>query len=68
MTLDVPLAVRLEEWRKKAAEGTMSTEEMREAILAIRAGRVSAQKTSSASKIRKGPVDVKALDDEIDAL
>lgn len=68
MTLDVPLEVRVAEWRKKEAEGTLSDEEMREAIRAIRAGRVSASQTSTRSRAAKAPVDVGNLLEKLSKL
>jgi hypothetical protein len=68
MSLDLPLSVRVEEWRRKAAEGSITPEEMRECIAAIRNGRVSASVASAKSRSAKAPVDMAALDDEIDNL
>ena len=68
MTLDVPLSVKLEEWRQKAAAGTITTEEMRECIQAIRQGRVSAATVSAKSRAAKAPIAVGDLEDEIDNL
>lgn len=63
--LDVPLSVKLEEWRQKAAAGTITTEEMRTCIQAIRQGRVAAAAVSAKSRAAKAPVDLSSLDDEI---
>ena len=68
MTLDVPLSVKLEEWRRRAAAGDLTTAEMREVIQLVRQGRSSAQQTSTASRARKAPVDTAALEDELDKL
>lgn len=68
MALDLPLSVRVDEWRRKATEGTITPEEMRECIAAIRQGRVSAATTSAKSRAAKAPVDLAALDDEINNL
>jgi hypothetical protein len=46
MAEELPLAVRVEQWRAKAREGTLTLEEQREAIVALRAGRVAAAQAS----------------------
>lgn len=59
----------LQMWRTKCADGTISVEEMREAIAAIRKERVTASEVSGASRTRKTaekkskttPVDSAAL-------
>ena len=66
--LDVPLSVKLEEWRQKAAAGTITTEEMRACIQAIRQGRVAAAATSAKSRASKALPDLSTLEDEINNL
>lgn len=55
MTLPITpeLQSKIAGWRQRAAEGTLTIEEMREAILHLRAGRVSAQNASAASTRKK---------------
>lgn len=49
-------------WRSSAAAGTITLEEMKEAIIALRSGRRSAAEASAASgKKKKTPVDTGAL-------
>ncbi len=62
-------------WRQRAREGTLSVEDMREAVAAIRRERVGAAGVSSAAKERsatvaakKKPIDSDALLDELDNL
>lgn len=43
---------RIEVWRQKAASNTLSIEEMREAIAALRGSRKSASEASAASKAK----------------
>ena len=38
----IEFQLKLEEWRRKAREGTLTVDEMREAVLFMRAGRVHA--------------------------
>ena len=68
---------RLQEWRQKAAAGTMTLDECREAIAAIRKERVQASAVSSVSKERKAataakakaaPIDSDAMLDELGGL
>ena len=55
-------------WREKQAAGTLTLEEMKEAIQALRGGRVSAAIASSVSKAKKAPVVIPASDDLLDEL
>ena len=58
-------------WRAKALAGTLTHEEMREAITLLRQERVGAAKTSAASRERKAakaPVDADALLNELEGL
>lgn len=50
-------------WRQKAADGTLTQDEMREAILAVRAGRMSAEAASATSKRKKAIAAVPNADD-----
>lgn len=68
MSLDEPLAVKVERWRQAAAAGTLSIEDYKLALREIRAGRVSAAASagSSRKKSSKTPVDVDSMMSEID--
>lgn len=52
MTNPVPieLQMKLAEWRRKTQEGTISLEEMKEAIIVLRQGRVAAAAASATAK------------------
>lgn len=50
-------------WRQKAVQGTLTQEEMREAILALRADRVGAAVASAASKRSKAKAEIPDADD-----
>ncbi len=65
MTLDVPLSVKMDEWRRLAAERPLSIEECREIIAALRSGRATASAVSAKSRAAKAPVDISGLEDEI---
>jgi len=62
-------------WRMKSREGTMTLEDSRAAIAAIRKERVGASEVSAASKTKKAataakkaPVNVSSLLDELGSL
>ena len=44
---------KIQFWRQKAAEGTLTKEDMKEAIVALRQGRVSAAHASEKSRATK---------------
>ena len=50
-------------WRQKALEGTLSVEEMKEAILALRAGRVSAAHASESARRSKAKTEIPSADE-----
>ena len=52
MTSPVPLELqaKIASWRLKAAEGTLTLEEMKEGIMYLRAGRISAATAAKSSK------------------
>ena len=52
MSSPIPLELqtKIASWRLRAAEGTLTLDEMKEAILHLRAGRVSASVAASATK------------------
>jgi hypothetical protein len=54
--LDAELTNKFSIWRAKATAGTLTTEEMKEAILALRGSRRTAADAAKATKSRaKGP-------------
>jgi hypothetical protein len=50
-------------WRKKAEEGTLTIDEMREAVQALREGRVSASAASDKSRAKKAAKVIPNADD-----
>ena len=58
MTPDISAKVQL--WRQKAREGTLTQDEMREAIEVLRQGRTAAAVTSAVSRERKATAKAKA--------
>lgn len=62
---------KIAHWRAKAANGTLTADEMREAIAVLRADRVGAavaSATSKASKVKAPPPDASSLLDELEGL
>lgn len=59
---------KVQEWRRKCADGSITLDEMREAIAAIRKERVNAQETSTKSKARKATAKAKAEPVDSDGL
>jgi hypothetical protein len=55
-------------WRQKAADGTLSIEEMKEAVLALREGRVSASAASDKSRAKKAAKAIPSADDLLNEL
>jgi lipopolysaccharide export system protein LptC len=56
---------KIQEWRRKSAEGTMTIDDMREAIAAIRKERVQASEVSKKSRTKKA--DAKAKQEPVDS-
>lgn len=50
MTMD--LNARIAEWRQKSREGTLSEEDLQEAVIALRQGRVAAAERSKTGRKR----------------
>lgn len=65
------LQSKITHWRAKAVAGTMTADDMREAIAALRADRVGAavaSKTSKAAKVKAPAPDASSLLDELEGL
>jgi hypothetical protein len=55
-------------WRQKALEGTLTQDEMRQAITLLRQGRVSAGIKSDVARAKKVKQDIPNADDLLDEL
>ena len=71
MSSPVPLELqaKIASWRLRAAEGTLTLDEMKEAIIFLRAGRTAASVAAQATKrtaAKKGPAP--SQDDMLDEL
>lgn len=62
------IAANIQQWRQKAADGTITLDEMREAIAAIRKERVSASEKSSTSRATKATAKAKAAPIDSEAM
>lgn len=62
-TVDLSLTATVEQWRLKQAKGTLTREEMKLALIALRHDRMSAAEISTKAKAKRAPVivDSKAL-------
>lgn len=61
-------SAQLQIWRDKALAGTLSQDELRDAIKLLREDRVRAAVTSTKSRAKKAPVDSDAMLGELDNL
>jgi hypothetical protein len=72
MTLDPEFSLKLATYRRKAADNTISLDEMREAVKLMRQGRVSAATASETARKRKvsaaTPIDADAMLSELEGL
>jgi len=55
MALSPEVQAKVQLWRQKAREGTLTTEERREAIQLLRQDRIGAAQVSTASRVKKAP-------------
>jgi len=71
MTVTPELSAKITYWRHSLAEGTITQEEMKEAIRALREGRLAAGQATSAAKRKKAIIAIPHADDllgEIDSI
>jgi hypothetical protein len=62
------LLAKIASWRAKALANTLTPDEMAEAIIALRAGRVGAQIASDASRRKRAKTEIPSADDLLDQL
>lgn len=62
------MQAKLAEWRKKSAEGTLTLEEMKQAIVELRAGRQAAGAAASAAKRKAAAKVIPNADDLLDEI
>lgn len=57
------MSARIAEWRRKSLDGTLSIDEMKAAVVALREGRVSAAASSAKSRSAKAKAPARSADD-----
>jgi hypothetical protein len=65
MEAELPLHDRIEIWKQKAVAGTLSDDEMKQAIAVMRGGRVAASETSAKAKSKAAPIDSDSILDNL---
>ena len=69
MTLEIPSSAQIEIYRQKAREGTLTTEELKAAIMFIREGRITAGAKAKTAGGKKSSGSNKQLStEETDAM
>jgi hypothetical protein len=68
MAQSAEMQARIQHWRSKAREGTMTQEDFREALAALREDRAVSSATSAASKARKSAAKAKVAINSDDLL
>jgi len=62
-----PISLEIQEkisvWRRKVADGTITEEEMKQAIVILRQGRLLAANSSAAAKRKKAVAEIPHADD-----
>lgn len=66
--VSLELQSKIANWRLRAAEKTLTLEEMKEAIVYLRAGRVNAASSAAATKRKKAIAAVPSADDMLSDL
>lgn len=59
------LSQKVAQWRAKAADGSITPEELQEAVLVLRQSRISAYQNSTKPKASKAPINTDALLDSL---
>jgi len=62
------LAAKIASWRQKAVEGTLTEEEMKEAIVLLREGRAAALASSATAKRTRAVAAIPKADDLLDEI
>jgi hypothetical protein len=62
------LLMKIAEWRARALDGTITPEDMKEAIISLREGRVSACFASAASRAKGGKNPIPSAEELLERL
>jgi SpoU rRNA methylase family enzyme len=70
MTSPIPLDLQLKltDWRRKAAEGTLTLDEMKDAVKLLRAGRVAAANASDTARRKVAKAVIPSADELLDEI
>lgn len=70
MSNPVPLELqaKISNWRIKASSGELTLDEMKEAIVYLRAGRISAASQTTAARAKKAKAVIPSADEMLDDL
>lgn len=70
MSNPVPLELqaKIASWRLRAAEGTLTLDEMKEAVAWLRQGRVAAANASASAKRKRAIAEIPKAEDMLDDL
>jgi len=66
--VSLELQQKISMWRLRAAEGTLTQDEMKEIILHLRSGRVNAANASAASKRKRAIAEIPRAEDMLGEL
>jgi len=66
--VSLELQIKLTEWRRKAADGTITLDEMKEAVLLVRQGRVAAAQASATAKRKVARAVIPSADELLDEI
>lgn len=59
------MSLKVQEWRRRSREGTLTQDELKEAIAALREDRIGAAETSSKSRSRKAAAKVEVNSEDL---
>lgn len=66
--VDAQTQAKIALWRQKALEGTLTLDEMKEAVRALRAGRLTAAAASDTSRRKAAKAAIPSADDMLEEL
>jgi len=62
------IALKIAQWRIRAVEGTLTLDEMKEAVVYLRQGRVAAASASASAKRKRAIVEIPHADDLLEEI
>jgi len=61
--IPLDLQAKIADWRLRAVEGTLTLEEMKEAVVYLRAGRISAASQTATARAKKAKAIIPSADE-----